>query len=177
VQTLPVPDPIVIVPYQTSWPDQFQQLRDRLNETLGPLAERIEHVGSTSVPGLWAKPIIDLDIVVSSTSGFESVRRRLDEQGYDYLGDQGVPGREAFALRDREPTTPEHHLYVCRADSVELQRHLAFRDYLRTHPERTAKYCALKRDLAVKFRNDRIAYTDAKGEFITSALREASGTS
>ena len=147
-----------------------------MNEALGPLAERIEHVGSTSVPGLWAKPIIDLDIVVSTMSDFESVRRCLDEQGYDYLGDQGVPGRDAFALRDREPTTPEHHLYVCRADSIELQKHLAFRDYLRTHPERTGMYCALKRNLAVKFRNDRAAYTDAKGEFIASVLREASGT-
>jgi len=167
-----VPDPIIVIPYQTSWRDQFQRLRDQLNDALGSLAERIEHVGSTAVPGLWAKPIIDVDIVVPTRTEFESVRRCLEEQGYDYLGDQGVPGREAFALRSHEPTIPEHHLYVCRADSIELRRHLAFRDFLRTHPERAAEYSVLKRALAVEFRNDRIEYTNAKGEFIENALSE-----
>ena len=171
-----MPDPIIVIPYQASWQDQFHRLQDRLNEALGVLAERIEHVGSTAVPGLWAKPIIDLDIVVSTKTEFESIRSCLEEHGYDYLGNQGVPSREAFSLREPDPTIPDHHLYVCRADSVEFQRHIAFRNHLRTHPEHAAEYSALKRNLAVKFQNDRVAYTDAKGEFIENALSETSAT-
>ena len=170
-----MPEPIILVPYQERWPGQFRQLRDQLDDALGLLSERIEHVGSTAVPGLWAKPIIDIDIVISAKTTFGLVQSSLDGIGYDYLGDQGITGRDAFDLRRRGAKVPEHHLYVCRANSLELRRHIAFRDYLLTHPDRAKEYSRLKRNLAGTYRNDRNTYTDAKDEFITTVLDDAPG--
>ena len=110
-------------------------------------------------------------------AAFGLIQSSLDKIGCDYLGDQGVNGREAFGLRESGTAVPEHHLYVCRSDSDELRRHIEFRDYLLTHSERAAGYSLLKRNLAAKYRDDRNAYTDAKNEFIATALNDASGTS
>jgi GrpB-like predicted nucleotidyltransferase (UPF0157 family) len=169
-----MPRPIILVPYQERWPEQFRQLRGQLDDALGLLSERIEHVGSTAVPGLWAKPIIDIDIVISAETAFGLIQSSLAGIGYDHLGDQGITGRDAFDLRRSETNVPEHHLYVCRANSIELRRHIAFRDYLLTHPDRAKEYSRLKRNLAARYRNDRNAYTDAKDEFIVTVLNDAS---
>jgi GrpB-like predicted nucleotidyltransferase (UPF0157 family) len=124
-------NPVLIVAYDPSWPATFQQLRDRLAATLGPLAVAIEHVGSTAVPGLAAKPIIDLDVIIADRADradLPAVIERLRSLGYLHEGDLGVPGREAF-------TTPSgataHHLYVCAVGTPALDHHLAFRDALR----------------------------------------------
>ena len=93
---------------------------------------------------------------------------RLQPLGYVREGDLGIPGREAFRA---PPGTPSHHLYVCAQDSIALQRHLRLRDYLRTHPGAAAAYADLKRELAVRFRDDRDGYTEAKIEFIEAALQ------
>jgi GrpB-like predicted nucleotidyltransferase (UPF0157 family) len=162
-----VADPIVIVDYDPRWPAMFAQLRDRVAAALGPLAVRIEHVGSTAVPGLAAKPIIDLDVVIASRDHLPAVIRRLQPLDYHHEGDLGVPGREAFTT---PPHTDPHHLYVCAADSAALARHLAFRDLLRAHPETARAYGKLKRSLAMRFGPDRAAYTDAKTAFTEAVL-------
>jgi len=159
--------PIVIVDYDPRWAAIFVQLRARLAATLGPLAIRIEHVGSTAVPGLAAKPIIDLDVVIASRDPLPAVIRRLQPLGYHHEGDLGVPGREAFTT---PPDTYPHHLYVCAADSAALARHLAFRELLRAHPETARAYGELKRSLAVRFGSDRTAYTDAKTAFTEAVI-------
>jgi GrpB-like predicted nucleotidyltransferase (UPF0157 family) len=157
----------VIVDYDPRWAAIFLQLGARLAATLGPLAIRIEHVGSTAVPGLAAKPIIDLDVVIASRDHLPAVIRRLRPLGYHHEGDLGVPGREAFTT---PPDTCPHHLYVCAADSAALARHLAFRDLLRAHPETARAYGELKRSLAVRFGSDRTAYTDAKTAFTEAVI-------
>ena len=162
-----MPDPVVIVDYDPSWPAAFTRLRDRLATALGSLALRIEHVGSTAVPGLAAKPIIDLDIVVATPGDLPAVIERLRPLGYAHEGDLGVPGRDAFAA---PPGSPPHHLYVCPVGSPALARHLALRDLLRADPEAAAAHADLKRVLATRFRADRAAYTDAKTAFIDSPL-------
>ncbi len=138
---------------------------------LGPLAQRIEHVGSTSVEGLASKPIIDLDVVISSDADLPAVIERLLKIGYRHEGDLGIPGREAFASE----TSPAHHLYVCDRNSQELARHIAFRNLLRAHPETANAYAELKRDLAQRFGDDRDAYTEGKSEFIERVLSDARG--
>jgi GrpB-like predicted nucleotidyltransferase (UPF0157 family) len=160
-------DPVVIAAYDPRWPARFAQLRDRLTAALGPLALRIEHVGSTAVPGLAAKPIIDLDVVVATPDDLPAVIGRLRPLGYTHEGDLGVPGRDAFAA---PPGSPPHHLYVCPAGSPALARHLALRDRLRADPAAARAYADLKRALADRFRNDRVAYTDAKTAFIDALL-------
>ena len=166
--------PVVISSYQTSWRERFDELNALLRRVLAAYIVEIEHVGSTAVPGLDAKPIIDLDIVISDTTEFEQVKVRLANVGYRHCGDQGVPGREAFEMLQAEGhEVADHHLYVCRESSAELRRHLAFRDFLRNNPEDAAEYGQLKRRLAEEFRGNREGYTEAKSRFIEQALEKA----
>jgi GrpB-like predicted nucleotidyltransferase (UPF0157 family) len=130
----------------------------------------IEHVGSTAVPGLAAKPIIDIDTLLRSATDLPLVIARLASAGYEYQGDLGVAGREAFRT---PPDEIPHHLYVCPPLSGEFRRHVAFRDYLRTHPEHANRYSPLKRELATRLSGDRDAYTQAKGDFVEEVLRLA----
>ena len=116
-RTSQVSAPVEIADYDPGWPAAFAALRDQITGVLGPLAQRIEHVGSTAVPGLPAKPIIDLDVVIATRAHLPEVITRLDALGYHHEGDLGITGREAFTS---PAATPAHHLYVCSADSREL---------------------------------------------------------
>lgn len=163
-------DPIIIVDYDPLWPEQFELLRFRIAATLGALAAAIEHVGSTAVPGLAAKPIIDIDIRLYSADSLSDAIKRLASLGYLHRGDLGIPGREAF--RAPLPDVP-HHLYVCLPGYPEFNRHVTFRDQLRSHPDDAKAYEVLKRKLASKFRDDREAYNQAKAEFVETILAQA----
>jgi GrpB-like predicted nucleotidyltransferase (UPF0157 family) len=161
---------VVVVDHDPSWPALFERIRANVWPAVHDLATSIEHVGSTSVPGLAAKPIIDLDIVVRSTDHMPTAIERLAALGYQHLGDLGIAGREAFRP---PPGSPEHHLYVCRPDSAGLANHLTFRDQLRRRPELAQAYGALKTSLATQFAHDRDAYGAAKTAFIVDVLRQA----
>lgn len=164
--------PIIIEDYNPFWPERFQMLRSRIAAALGPLATAIEHVGSTAVPGLAAKPVIDIDILLRSPADLPVAIEKLFALGYQHEGDLGMPGREAF----RAPLHDvPHHLYACSPDSGEYARHIAFRDYLRSHRDDADAYAKLKRKLAQQYRTDREAYTKAKGEFINTVLQRATG--
>lgn len=162
---------IVVVDYDPAWARHFEQLRASLWEAVHDAAISIEHVGSTSVPGLAAKPIVDLDIVVRSSEESATVIQRLDPLGYTHRGDLGIVGREAFR---NPPGGPTHHLYVCLEGSLGLRNHLAVRDYLRSHPDKAIAYGELKRQLAEKFPDDIDSYIDGKADFLQGILR-ASG--
>jgi GrpB-like predicted nucleotidyltransferase (UPF0157 family) len=159
-------EPVVIVDYDPAWPALFASLAARVSAALGPVLVRVEHVGSTAVPGLAAKPVIDLDAVVPPGQVPEAVRR-LAEVGYVHRGERGVAGREAFAA---PAGLPPHHLYVCPADSPALADHVRFRDVLRADGELAAEYGRLKRRLAAQFGSDRASYCEAKTEFVRAAL-------
>lgn len=165
-------EPVVVVPYDPGWPAQFAKLRDRIAAALGDLAVGIEHVGGTAVPGLDAKPIVDLDVVVRPEQDLAVVVERLGTLGYEHLGDLGVHGRDAFRASAADPL-PRHHLYVCPAGSAALSAHLTLRDELRADPALAAQYAALKRELAARYRADRDAYTEGKTHFITGVLLRA----
>lgn len=166
-----MPEPVTVVDYDPSWPATFNTLRGGLARTLETLPVVIEHIGSTSIFGAAAKPIIDIDVVVGSDRAAAEAIRLLSKAGYGHKGDQGVPGREAF---DNPPGLPAHHLYVVVSGNAEHRRQLLFGDYLRTHPEATRRCSELKKSLAIRFRNDRAGYTDAKTGFVESILRKAS---
>src|SRR5262245_7057698 len=132
---------VVVTAYDPEWPRMFESFREVYQRALGELALAIEHVGSTSVAGLAAKPIIDIDVVIPSRNDLPSAVMRLALLGYRHEGDVGVPGREAFG-RDGDEEVPRdgsgrrwpaHHLYVCALDSKELERHLKFRNWLRSN--------------------------------------------
>jgi GrpB-like predicted nucleotidyltransferase (UPF0157 family) len=156
-----------ICDYDPEWPHLFSRIERELREHVGTLAVAIEHVGSTSVPGLAAKPIIDLDIVIASAYQFPSIKERLEKFGYIHEGPCGVPDREAFRC---VIDLPPHHLYVCESGARPLQEHVCFRDILRRSPELAAEYAELKRTLAERYRHDRATYGEAKTSFVRSVI-------
>lgn len=161
---------VIVVEYDPSWPEIFRQLHDRIWPVVRDLAVAIEHVGSTSVPGLPAKPVIDLSVVVPSAREVSFAIDRLATLGYQHRGNLGIEGREAF----RAPLDlPAHHLYLCPSQSPALENHLTVRDYLRAHPEAAAAYGELKKELARRFPQDMDRYCTGKTDFLLDILRKA----
>lgn len=164
-------DPITLVDYDPAWPARFESWRSRIAGALGPVAVRVEHIGSTSVPGLMAKPIVDIQVSVGDVA---------DESRY-------VPQIEAIGmqLRSRDHVhrffrpfaglPRDVHVHVCASGSEWERRHLLFRDYLRSSPEAQARYLAQKREAARLWSDDGWAYTDAKDAVIRDLEKEAEG--
>jgi len=170
---------IVIEEYSSGWPLAFAQLQSVYRSRLGSYVAAIEHVGSTSVEGLSAKPIIDIDLIIEDSAVLKPVITVLQELGYQHAGDLGITGREAFKrtssltpVDGSSRTWPAHHLYVCMADNVSLKNHLAFRNYLRSHPPKAKAYGQLKKRLVAENPDDIDAYVSGKTEFITGVLKE-----
>ena len=166
-------DPIIIEDYDPRWPEQFEQLRRRIDSALGILGAKIEHVGSTAVPGLAAKPIIDLDVLLHSATDLPEAIARLAVLGYQHRGDLGIAGREAFRP---PPDGVPHHVYLHGPSSREYIRHLKFRNHLRANLADAQAYERLKRLLARQYRDDREAYNQAKTDFVEGILRRADET-
>jgi GrpB-like predicted nucleotidyltransferase (UPF0157 family)/nitrite reductase/ring-hydroxylating ferredoxin subunit len=161
------PGTIHVAPADPTWPDMFAAIRDRIAPALGDLAIAIEHVGSTSVPGLAAKPVIDLDVIVADATHLPEAIARLGTLGYEHQGDLGVPDRHAFR---RPPGSARHNLYVCVDGCESLRNHLAIRDHLRAHADTAARYAALKETLAAEgIGIDE--YVERKTGFLTEILR------
>lgn len=161
---------VTVLPYDESWQSDFEAIRKELESALGDLIVGIEHVGSTSVKGLSAKPCIDLDVIIRDNSVFGPVAGRLEEIGYIHEGDLGIPGREAFKYLDK-PHLQKHHLYVCPRDSRELHRHITFRDFLRNNPEAAKKYGAVKETAARLYPDDIDQYIRYKSPCIQELYR------
>ena len=161
---------IEIVPYDPAWPERFAWLGGELRRALGGVAVRIDHIGSTAVPGLAAKPVIDIQISVASFDPLEAFRAPLEALGYAYRADNTERTKRYF----REPAgSSRTHIHVRRAGSFSEQFALLFRDYLRATPEVAAEYEALKQRLAARHRDERRAYTEAKVPFFWEAIRRA----
>ena len=157
---------IEITPYSPAWPARFSSLGTAFRSALGDVAVRIDHVGSTSVPGLAAKPVIDLQISVASLEPVDPFRLPLERLGYVYRADNDERTKRYF----REPPgTPRTHVHVRRAGSFSEQFALLFRD----HPTEATAYADLKRRLAIEHAEDRAAYTDAKNPFIWDLMHRA----
>lgn len=165
---------VVVLPYDEAWKKDFEEIKAELMAVLGGLVLSVEHVGSTSVPGLAAKPIIDIDVVIEDTDCFEKVKTALETIGYQHEGDLGIPGREAFKYDGKEHLR-KHHLYVCAKDSDELKRHLSFRDYLRTHPDAVKEYGRIKEEGARLYPNDIDSYIEYKAPFIENIYEKIFG--
>ena len=144
---------VVVMPYDEQWISAFEKIKRELELALGDLAIAVEHVGSTSVPGLPAKPIIDIDVVIKDDTVLDDVIQKLGVIGYMHEGNLGIAGREAFCY-DHKPHLQKHHLYVCVEYSEELRRHLVFRDFLRSNPKAAARYALVKQKAAQLFPRD-----------------------
>ena len=162
---------VVVLPYDAQWERAFARIKDEIQEALGSLAIGIEHVGSTSVRGLSAKPIIDIDVVIQDYSVFDAAAAALEEIGYHHEGDLGIAMREAFRYDGKEHLQ-KHHLYVCPQASPELKRHVAFRNYLRSDPEAVREYSRIKEEGAALYPNDIEKYIRHKAPFIEKIYRK-----
>ena len=162
---------VVVLPYDDQWKQDFFKIKTELADALGQLATGIEHVGSTSVEGLSAKPVIDIDVVIKDYSVFDNVVIALEKIGYRHEGNLGIPGREAFKC-DGQEHLKKHHLYVCTEDSEELKRHIAFRDYLRSHPDAVKEYSRIKEDGARMYPYDIDRYIEYKSPLIDKIYKE-----
>ena len=142
-----------MLPYDSAWKAAFEEIRKEIEQAAGDLIVDVEHVGSTSVEGMSAKPCIDLDVVIPDHTVFDAVADRLKAIGYFHEGDLGIKGREAFRYSGK-PHLLTHHLYVCPRDSRELHRHVTFRNFLRSHPEAVKQYSTVKETAARLFPDD-----------------------
>lgn len=162
-------DRVKLAPYSVEWPALFAAEKARLYGAIGPHVIDIQHTGSTSIPGMPAKPIIDITIAVADFEVAVVCVALMQALGYEYMGENGIPRRHFFHLG--EPRT--HHVHMVEAMSDEWRKMTGFRDYLIARPETAAEYAALKRDLARQFPNDRDAYLYGKAPFIERILAEA----
>jgi GrpB-like predicted nucleotidyltransferase (UPF0157 family) len=154
--------------YDSNWPIEYEAEAERICAALGPKLKQIEHIGSTAIPGICAKPIIDIGATVADLGAVdEVVIRRLAEIGYQMVCHDAFPNRRFFRRGERGAGT--HHLHIYAFGSFDYERLVLFRDNLRSHPESAAAYELLKRELAATAL-DRQSYTDLKGSFIESVL-------
>ena len=144
---------VVVVPYDQSWRSDFEEIKKEIEDVLGDLIIGIEHVGSTSVEGMSAKPCIDIDVVIKDSSVLDAVISKLGTIGYLHEGNLGIQDREAFGYSDKSHLQ-KHHLYVCPQYSRELHRHITFRDFLRSHPDAVRTYSLVKETAAGLFPDD-----------------------
>lgn len=161
---------VVVLPYDPKWKEDFSAIRAELEDAMGELALRIEHVGSTSVEGMSAKPCIDVDVVIPDRTCLKAGIERLASIGYVHEGNLGIEGREAFCYTGK-PHLQLHHLYVCPADSEELRRHITFREFLRQNPDAVKQYSSVKEQAARRFPDDIERYLEYKSPCIAELYR------
>jgi GrpB-like predicted nucleotidyltransferase (UPF0157 family) len=157
---------VVVVEYDSAWPGLYEKESACIRAALGDAVVAVEHIGSTAVPGLAAKPVLD---VLAGLQTLDLTRAQIEAMaslGYEYLGEYGIPGRLFF----RKGRPRSHHVHAVLHGSDLWERHLAFRDYLRAHPDEAGSYAAFKRRLAVEVAGDRERYTAGK-EAVTAAIQ------
>ncbi len=164
-------DKVTVFPYDEKWKNAFEEIKLEILNCVNDLIVSIEHVGSTSVEGMSAKPCIDIDIVIKDYSVFEKLKDRLATIGYIYEGDLGIKDREAFRYKNKEHLMA-HHLYVCPSYSKELNRHITFRNYLRNNPNAIKRYSKVKEKGAKLYPNDIDKYIEYKTPIIEELYRE-----
>ena len=162
---------VVVLPYDRTWKFDFEEIKREIEDAIGDFIIGIEHVGSTSVEGMSAKPIIDIDVIIKDYAAFDAVARRLEAIGYFHAGNLGIKDREAFKYANK-PHLRQHHLYVCPQQSEELHRHITFRDFLANNPEAVKKYSAVKEKAAQLFPDDIEKYIEYKSPCIEELYRQ-----
>lgn len=167
---------MLIVSYDPAWPALFAEERTRVEEAVGRWAEAVEHVGSTAVPGLDAKPVIDVMVGLRSMGDADRCVEPLVRLGYSYWAEGVEPHHRLFVrFADPERTARTHNLHLIEAGDWYWNERLLFRNHLRNHPETALEYARLKRYLAGRYREDREAYTAAKSGFVSGVVRRARG--
>ncbi len=163
---------IKMVSHDPQWRQQFQQEAEQIAFALGDIIVTVHHIGSTAIPNIYAKPILDILLVVHDLTALDGKQPLLVALGYEAHGEFGIPGRRYFR-RDNAFGDRTHQIHAFAQGSPQIARHLAFRDYILNNPDTAQAYSDLKRELAAKYPNDSEAYMDGKDEFIQEIDRRA----
>ncbi len=156
---------VEVVPYNPQWRDAFAREKQQVWQALGDNVVAIHHIGSTAIPGIYAKPIIDLLVEVKEIAKIDQYNLSMEALGYEAMGEFGIPGRRYFR-KNNAAGVRTHHVHAFEAGEPEVAKHLAFRDYTIAHWEDAQQYSDLKRELARKYPYDIDSYMDGKHEFI-----------
>ncbi len=162
---------VELKPYNPQWEELYNQESELISTTISDFLVDIQHIGSTAIPDIVSKPIIDIAVALDSLENIERIIAPLEKIGFIYRGEQGIPDRHLFVKGGEDFRT--HHLHVMNNTHYEWKKHIAFRDYLRTHPKEAKQYSDLKKSLEQQFKEDRESYTESKSEFIAGILEKA----
>ncbi len=162
---------VMLKEYDPDWANEYLKEKENLEKIFSGFNVDIQHIGSTSVKGCAAKPIIDISIGVESLEYGKLLIEPLEKAGYEYRGEAGVPGR--LFLKKQTGEVQSHFIHIEQIDSESYKNHILFRDYLNNHPEEVIKYSQLKRKLAEIHFNDRERYTEEKAQFIYNIIKKA----
>jgi GrpB-like predicted nucleotidyltransferase (UPF0157 family) len=163
---------VEVVPHDPRWRDAFEAEAKRVAAALGENVVAVHHIGSTSIPNIYAKPVVDLLVEVGDTTEVDGRGSAMESLGYEVMGEYGIPGRRYFRKDDREGVRT-HNIHAFEAGSAEVERHLAFRDYMIAHPVDAQRYSELKRKLAEEHPQSFDGYMDGKDGFIKEMDRRA----
>lgn len=163
---------VEVVPHNPQWREAFEVESQQISRVLGENYAIVHHIGSTAIPGIYAKPIIDFLVEVKDVVKVDEQTPKMESLGYQAMGEYGIPGRRYFR-KDNVLGIRTHHVHFFEVGSAEIERHLIFRDYAIAHPEEAQKYSDLKRDLAQKYPQDIEGYMDGKDGLIKTMERKA----
>jgi GrpB-like predicted nucleotidyltransferase (UPF0157 family) len=163
---------VEVVPHDPLWRDEFEAEAKHVAAALGENVAAVHHIGSTAIPNIHAKPILDLLVEVRDIAELDGRSSEMESLGYEVMGEYGIPGRRYFR-KDNHEGIRTHHVHAFEAGSAEAERHLAFRDYMIAHPAEAQSYGELKRRLAEEHRHSIDAYMDGKDGFIKEINRRA----
>jgi GrpB-like predicted nucleotidyltransferase (UPF0157 family) len=163
---------VLVIPYDPSWPAAFSRSSAQVAAAMGSNLLAIHHIGSTSIPGMHAKPVIDMLAVVADIAAVDRRATHMESLGYETMGEFGIPARRYFR-RDNPAGVRTDQVHTFQQGSPDVDRHLAFRDFMRTHPAPAGQYAAIKRRLADAHPHDIQAYMDGKDAFIKEMETQA----
>jgi GrpB-like predicted nucleotidyltransferase (UPF0157 family) len=163
---------VEVVPHNPQWRDAFEAEAKHVAAALGENVVAIHHIGSTAIPNIYAKPVIDLLVEVRDITEVDGQSSAMESLGYEVMGEYGIPGRRYFR-KDNQAGIRTHHIHAFEAGSAEVVRHLAFRDYMIAHPGEAQRYSELKRQLAEEHPQSFDGYMDGKDDFIKEMDRRA----
>jgi GrpB-like predicted nucleotidyltransferase (UPF0157 family) len=163
---------VEVVPHNQKWREAFEVESKSVADALGENVVTVHHIGSTAISGIYAKPVIDLLVEVKDIIKVDGQSSAMESLGYEVMGEFGIPGRRFFR-KDNQESVRTHHIHIFEIASAQVERHLAFRDYMLAHPEDAQKYSELKRELARKYPQNIDRYMDGKDGFIKEMDKKA----
>lgn len=161
---------VEVVSYNPNWKKMYKEESEKVKNILNDIIIDIHHIGSTSIPGIKAKPVIDILVEVKNIEVVDRYNNKMKELGYEAMGEHGIPKRRFFRKRENKRT---HHIHIFQVGNEEIERHINFKEYLVAHPDKAREYSKLKEKLANKYTHDVENYINSKSDFIKEIDRKA----